>query len=167
MLPLKGFDLKAGKPRSYYRTMKHHIKIIISGLVLLGSTFGEATFPPKQDPTAYIRFVLKTIATPGLDPAIVAKQESFLVARFGLNDAELTSLRSMANSARALLQQNQTAIAAIVSGKNDLSDSDRASVAQQVLVFESAFNPLVTQLLQSVRPEVAIRMQATPQRRSK
>ena len=123
---------------------------------------------PTLAPDAeYVRFVLMSLATPGLESAIVAKQQAFLVARFGLNYDELSSFTKAADTLRQVLAQNQKSEAAIISGKQSLSDSDRSAVAALVSNREAVLVPLVMQLFQSVRPEVANRMRATVARPSK
>lgn len=112
--------------------MTHLRRILTLVTVCAASCFSQSLSPREF---TFFNNLFTTIADPladpthGHDPTFLQQRETTEVARFGMNQTEADALHAAAQMYHAFVVQFQQNVAAIAQAKEDLSDSDRASLS--------------------------------------
>lgn len=120
---------------------------------------------PQLTPSQFRFFnhLFKNIADPdedpthGQDPSVFQRREQTDVTRYGLNATEAAILLAAAQRYYAFASQANQAVIAIAGGKTDLSESDRAALANIEQQRTTLITQLGTALLTQVTPQTAER----------
>jgi hypothetical protein len=137
--PPKGWMNKASLPRV--------AAFFALSTAMLGQSSATSGSAPSQAVTNYIRYVLMAIGGPEHDPAAEAKQEATFTAVWGLNSTEAALLHQAGQN---FLAASQAALTQIMASP--------ATAASASASLDQAVTSAATQLLNSVRPEVASRI---------
>jgi hypothetical protein len=111
----------------------------------------------------FFNHLFKSIADPmedpshGQDATIFQRRQQTEATRYGLNQAETTSLKGVAQAYYALAVQWQQQVTAIAGGKTDLLDSDRAALAKIEAQRRAAISQLAATFLASATPQTKAR----------
>ena len=126
---------------------------------------GTACFGQSLNPSQFTFFnhLFKTIADPvedpshGQDPTIFERREQTEVTRYGLNQAEKSSLHAIAQMYYAFAVQLQQKVNVIAGGKTELSESDQSALADLEAQRRNAISQLAGAFLRIASPQTLAR----------
>jgi len=133
-------------------------------LLIFGTQLGAQSPPVGASPaeTAFVQYLLNSIANPDSDPKICALNEQAAVTLYGLNAAEARSLHAAGVSFASVLGEFRLQKASKLPTSVVLSVGDRQILAALSASLMSSYAELATSMLSSLRPERAdyLRLQA-------
>jgi hypothetical protein len=135
-------------------------KCIASILLICSAALAQSQAPASANELKYFRYLFRTLGSIDYSSSFIQNFESAVIAQFGLNAQEAAMLDSAGQSFRSVLASTRTSAISILSAKTSLTSADGAALAALKAQQDQMVQTLANQLLNSVRPQTAVRLRA-------